>query len=115
MGPAEDEGEQERDPLRAAREVNLETRVAMGLVGATKSIVIHRDEYTYTGWESTLTNVSIGDVGKNKYLRRYRCPILEKLTGLGHLDQGIFGGISPLLGRADTHTTRSPYVIRVST
>ena len=66
MGPAEDEGEQERDPLRAAREVNLETRVAMGLVGATKSIVIHRDEYTYTGWESTLTNVSIGDVGKNK-------------------------------------------------
>ena len=69
MGPAEDEGEQERDPLRAAREVNLETRVAMGLVGATKSIVIHRDEYTYTGWESTLTNVSIGDVGKNKYLR----------------------------------------------
>ena len=68
MGPAEDEGEQERDPLRAAREVNLETRVAMGLVGATKSIVIHRDEYTYTGWESTLTNVSIGDVGKNKYL-----------------------------------------------
>ena len=65
MGPAEDEGEQERDPLRAAREVNLETRVAMGLVGATKSIVIHRDEYTYTGWESTLTNVSIGDVGKN--------------------------------------------------
>jgi hypothetical protein len=71
VGPAEDEGEQERDPLRAAREVNLETRVAMGLVGATKSIVIHRDEYTYTGWESTLTNVSIGDVGKNKYLRRY--------------------------------------------
>ena len=66
MGPAEDEGEQERDPLRAAREVNLETGVTMGLVGATKSIVIHRDEYTYTGWESTLTNVSIGDVGKNK-------------------------------------------------
>ena len=66
MGPAEDEGEQERDPLRAAREVNLETRVAMGLVGATKSIVIHRDEYTYTGWESTLTNVSIGDVGNGR-------------------------------------------------
>ena len=37
MGPAEDEGEQERDPLRAAREVNLETGVAMGLVGATQS------------------------------------------------------------------------------
>jgi len=72
VGPAEDEGEQERDPLRAAREVNLETRVAMGLVGATKSIVIHRDEYTYTGWESTLTNVSIGDVGKNKYLHARR-------------------------------------------
>ena len=82
MGPAEDEGEQERDPLRAAREVNLETRVAMGLVGATKSIVIHRDEYTYTGWESTLTNVSIGDVGKNKYLRAHNLRATLVPTGL---------------------------------
>ena len=82
MGPAEDEGEQERDPLRAAREVNLETRVAMGLVGATKSIVIHRDEYTYTGWESTLTNVSIGDVGKNKLRLSRGLSIIEGIKNL---------------------------------